>query len=145
MAVLNYIQMPLNGKYIGKTEKLFLACVEIARMVSEDRILEIYFIGLNILSTCLAPPVCGDDIDPAIVNKVLKEFVPILIKKISELNFKARKVSLHSLISLFNHPAADVYILVDSCLDLCEKVHPSIHLFILLNLKTNFYRKKTTF
>jgi len=121
-AVLNYIEMPLNAKYIGKSKNLFLACVEIARMISNDRILEIYFLGLKILSTCLAPPICGEDVHPSIVNKVLVEFVPILVKKISELNYKARDVSMHTLISLFKHQAADIYVLIDNCLDLCETV-----------------------
>jgi centrosomal protein CEP104 len=62
MAVLQYIELPLNSRHIGKSQNLFLACVEMARLISEDKILEIYFIGLRIISTCLAPPVCGNEI-----------------------------------------------------------------------------------
>lgn len=116
--------MPLIQKYIGKTKNLFLACVEMARIISEDKILEIYFIGLRILTTCLAPPICGNDIQPAIIDKVLSEFAPILIKKIGELNFKARDVSLHTLLTIFKHQSGSLQVLIDSCMDICEKVSP---------------------
>jgi centrosomal protein CEP104 len=33
--------------------------MEMAKIASEDKILSIYFSGLKILSTALAPPVCG--------------------------------------------------------------------------------------
>lgn len=114
--------MPLIAKYIGKTKNLFLACIELARIICQDKILEIYFIGLRILTTCLAPPVCGDDIQPAIVNKVLTEFAPILIEKISELNFKARDVSLHTLLTIFQHQSVSLQVLIEACMDLCETV-----------------------
>ena len=105
--------MPLPDKYLnGKSKKLFLASMEFTKICLDDKILSIFFIGLKILSTGLAPPVCGTDVSPAIVNKVLKEFSPILVEKIQELNFRAREISLHSLLSIFRHPAANVGILV---------------------------------
>ncbi|CAD8106995.1 unnamed protein product [Paramecium primaurelia] len=117
-AVLNFLEMPLPDKYKnGKTKKLFLAAMEFAKICMEDKILSIYFIGLKILSTALAPPVCGTDVSPAIINKVLKEFTPILIEKISELNFRARDISLHTLLSIYRHPAANLGMLVSCCFD----------------------------
>mmetsp|Transcript_19087 Transcript_19087/g.16407 ORF Transcript_19087/g.16407 Transcript_19087/m.16407 type:complete len:100 (-) Transcript_19087:760-1059(-) len=99
--------MPILEKYLnGKSKKLFLASMEVARIACEDKLLQIYFIGLKILSTALAPPICGTDVSPQLINKVLKEFLPILIEKISELNYRARDISLHTLLSLFRHPAA---------------------------------------
>jgi centrosomal protein CEP104 len=45
-AVLNFIEMPLPSKYLdGKSKKLFLACMEMAKIACEDKILQIYFIG----------------------------------------------------------------------------------------------------
>lgn len=50
--------MPLPDKYLdGKSKVLFLACMELAKIACEDKILSIYFIGLKILSTTLSPPV----------------------------------------------------------------------------------------
>ncbi len=77
-------------------------------------------IGLKILSTALAPPICGTDVSPQIINKAIKEFLPILIEKISELNFRARDISLHTLLSLFRHPALEVGNLVVACMDICD-------------------------
>jgi len=72
------------------------------------------------LSTALAPPICGTDVSPQIINKAIKEFLPILIEKISELNFRARDISLHTLLSLFRHPALEVGNLVVACMDICD-------------------------
>lgn len=55
----------------GKSKKLFLACMEIAKIACDDKILQIYYIGLKILSTALAPPVCGKDVSPKLINSVL--------------------------------------------------------------------------
>lgn len=120
-AVLNYIEMPLNARYIGKSKPLFLACIELCRLISEDKVLEIYFIGLRILTTCLKPPVCGEDIQPTIINGILTEFASILIKKIGEFNTKARDISMHALITVFKHQATSLKVLIDSCMDICEK------------------------
>ena len=71
-AVLNFLEMPLPDKYMnGKSKKLFLASMEFAKIAMEDKILSIYFIGLKILSTALAPPVCGTDVSPQIINKIM--------------------------------------------------------------------------
>ena len=104
----------------GRSKKLFLACMEMARIACEDKILQIYYIGLKILSTALAPPVCGKDVSPKLINKVLKEFTPLLIEKISELNYRARDISLHTLLSVYKHPAAKLNILMEGCLQLCR-------------------------
>ena len=57
--------MPLPKKYLdGKSKKLFGATMEFAKLATDDKILQIYLIGLKILSTGLAPPVCGTDISP---------------------------------------------------------------------------------
>jgi hypothetical protein len=52
---------------------------------------------------------------------VLSEFAPILIKKIQELKVKARKESMHTLITIFRHQAASIQVLVDACMDICVK------------------------
>lgn len=99
--------MPLPVKYLeGKSKRLFLAAMEMAKIACEDKILSIYFTGLKILSTALAPPVCGNDVSPRLVQKVLGEFAPILIGKVSEMNLRSRDISLHTLLSIYKHPAA---------------------------------------
>jgi centrosomal protein CEP104 len=55
----------------GRSKKLFLACMETAKLACDDKILQIYYIGLKILSTALAPPVCGRDVSPKLINSVL--------------------------------------------------------------------------
>lgn len=95
-----------------------MACMEIAKMCTEDKILQIYFLGLKILRVAFAPPVCGTDVSPQLINKALKEFLPILLSKIEELNSRARDVSLNTLLSLFQHPAAQIGMLVSHCISL---------------------------
>ncbi|EGR30972.1 hypothetical protein IMG5_119870 [Ichthyophthirius multifiliis] len=119
-AVLNFIEMPLPEKYLnGNSKLLFLACMEMAKTASEDKILQIYFIGLKILSTALAPPVCGSDVSPKIINQALKEFTPMLINKVAELNFRSRDISLHTLLSIYKHPVAEIGQLISACLEIC--------------------------
>jgi centrosomal protein CEP104 len=55
-AVLNFLEMPLPDRYQnryifirysnGKTKKLFLASMEFAKLAVEDKILQIYFLGI---------------------------------------------------------------------------------------------------
>jgi centrosomal protein CEP104 len=48
-----------------------------------------------------------------VINRILKELTPILLLKIEELNYRARDISLHTLLSVFRHPAAKIGILVN--------------------------------
>jgi len=99
--------MPLLKKYQnGKSKKLFLACMEMVKLAIEDKVLSIYFISLKLLTTALAPPICGTDVTPKLIVKVLSEFTPTLINKISEMNSRARDISMHTIISIHKHPAA---------------------------------------
>lgn len=118
---LDYISNPILPKYEGKSKKLFLAACDLALQSCRDKLLQIYFIGLKILQTALQPPICGDDIPHKIINNALKPFIRMLIDKISELNFRARDISLHSLISIFRHPAMDIKQLIEGIMDITEK------------------------
>ncbi len=91
-----------------------------ARLACEDKLLQIFFIGLKLLSTTLAKPVRGPQVDSVLINKALKKFAPILIQKIQELNARARDISIYTLLSIFRHPDADLSVLIESCLDICN-------------------------
>lgn len=69
----------------------------------------------------MAPPICGDDIPHKVINHALKPFISMLIDKISELNYRARDISLHSLISMFRHPAVDIRSLIEGIMGITEK------------------------
>jgi centrosomal protein CEP104 len=124
-AFLDFCTGPLNPKYEGKTKKLFLAACDVAQQACRDKLLQIYFLGLKILGAALQPPICGDDIPHKLINTTIRPFITMLIDKISELNFRARDISLHSLISIFRHPAMDIKQLIDSLLDILDKGGPS--------------------
>ena len=82
----------------------------------------------------MAPPVCGDDIPPKIINNAVKPFISIIIEKIGLLNKKTRDVSLHTLISLFRHPQVDIRQLIEGIMDITEKgpTPDKAHLHIVL-------------
>jgi centrosomal protein CEP104 len=69
----------------------------------------------------MRPPICGDDIPHSLISKTIKPFILMLIDKISELNFRARDISLHSLISIFRHPAMDIKTLIEGIMDIFDK------------------------
>ncbi len=55
--------------------------MEFARINAEDKVLQIYYTSLKIATIALAPPICGDDVPVALINKSLQKLMPILIDK----------------------------------------------------------------
>lgn len=81
-AVLNFCSEKLPDRYNdGKTRNLFLALMEFARINAEDKVLQIYYLSLKIMTVALAPPICGDDVPPSMINKAIQKFLAILIEK----------------------------------------------------------------
>lgn len=119
-AFLDYIENPLHPRYLNKTFPLFQACIEVCKYASDDKVIQIYLEGLKILQTCLAPPICGNDVEPSFIQKSVKYFLPIYIKKISEFNDKQRDLTMKAIIDIFRHPALNVGELVKACLDIVE-------------------------
>lgn len=71
--------------------------MEFARINAEDKVLQIYYTSLKIVTIALAPPICGDDVPVVLINKSLQKFMPILIDKskiyvylVSETNARAK-------------------------------------------------------
>jgi centrosomal protein CEP104 len=120
-AFLEFIENPLIPRYENKTQPLFLTSIEIAKRACEDKVIQIYLEGLKVLATALAPPVCGNDIDPVLIQKSVQWFIPRFIKKVSELNYRARDLTMNTLISLFKHPALNIGDLVKGCMDIVEQ------------------------
>jgi centrosomal protein CEP104 len=55
--------------------------MEFAKINAEDKVLQIYYTSLKIMSLALAPPICGEDVPVALINKTLQKLMPILIDK----------------------------------------------------------------
>lgn len=120
-AYLEFLGAPLLEKYHGKTKKIFKASIDIAREACQDKLLQIYFVGLDILEICLQSPICGDDIDAKDINEAVKWFIPHLVEKVTELNHKARDRSLSVIVNMFQNKALDIGVLIHSILDITEK------------------------
>ena len=84
--------------------QLFKATMMVAKVACLDKLLQIYFIGLKTLNRALSPPICTGDIPVKTVNREIQPFVSILAEKIQELNFRARDISLNSLLGMFKQP-----------------------------------------
>jgi len=120
-AFLEYLQSPMKPKYNGKTKKLFRAAIDVAMEACKDKLPQIYHTGLDILKTALNEPICGEDVKSKEINGAIKTFVPSLIEKISELNYKVKDQSLIALVKLFENQTADIRILIDNLMDITEK------------------------
>jgi hypothetical protein len=83
--------------------------------------LQIYYTSLKIMAVALQPPICGEDVPPALINKSIQKFMSILVEKISEMNARAKETSLKQLITIFKHPVADLSIAVNECLRICRE------------------------
>lgn len=100
---------------------MFKASLDVAREACQDKLPQIYFVGLDIVECALAPPICGDDVEPKTMNEQIRWFVPLLINKITELNHKARDRSLDVIIKVFENKNLDIGILIHQILDITEK------------------------
>lgn len=121
LAFHEFIKNPLLPRYFNKTINLFNTAIEIAKLGVDDKVTQIYIESIQMIATCLSPPVCGNDIPPHHIQKQIRYFIPILIRKISELNMRQRDHSLVILIGIFKHPALSVGDLVKGCMDIIER------------------------
>ena len=119
-AFLEFIENPLPSRYMYKSFPLFQTCIEICKLTCDDKVIQIFIEGLKLLKTCLAPPICGNDVEPSFIQKSIRYFLPIYIKKISEFNDKQRDLTLRTIIDIFRHPALNIGDLVKACLDIVE-------------------------
>lgn len=66
----------------------------------------------------MAPPICDHKVTPKMINNAMRIFIPILLNKVSQLNYRARDLSMHTLIELFRHPHVRIGPLVDYIMNL---------------------------
>ena len=91
-AVLNFAQDKLPERYKdGRTKNLFLALMEFARINAEDKVLQIYYTSLKIMTVALQPPICGEDVASALINRSIQKFMSILVSKSSTFFIKFPK------------------------------------------------------
>lgn len=96
----------------------------VAKVACLDKLLQIYFIGLKTLNRALNPPICTGDIPAKVVNREVQPFVSLLADKIQELNFRARDISLNSLLGMFRQPQVEIRTLVDFVMEITERGPP---------------------
>ena len=117
-AFLEFIEAPLIPKYEQDTRGLFRAAIDIAVLACEDKVMPIYLYGLKILLTAMSSPICDRRVTAKMINDAMRIFIPILLDKVSELNYRARDISMHTLIELFRQPKVRVGPLVDYIMNL---------------------------
>lgn len=102
--------------------KLFQASLKVALTCCYDKLLQVYFTGLKVLTLALKSPICGDEILPKEINYEIKPFIGLLLSKVEELNYRVRDVSKESLMSIFkNNQRADEGKLVDAIMEITVK------------------------
>lgn len=121
LAFHEFLKNPLIPRYFNKTINLFNCAIELSKLGVEDKVTQIYIESIQMIATCLSPPICGNDIPPTHIQKQIRHFIPLIIQKISELNMRQRDHSLIILIGIFKHPALSVGDLIKGCMDLIEK------------------------
>lgn len=114
----------MKTKYLGDAKgkrTLFKATMMIAKVSCLDKLLQIYFVGLKTLAKALSPPICDGTIPTKMLNREVSPFISILVEKITELNYRARDISLNSLIDIFKSPQIELRMLIDKIMDITEK------------------------
>ena len=112
-AFLEFLEAPLQPKYEQDTRNLFRAAIDIAIIACEDKVMPIFLYGLKVLITAMSSPICDLRVSVKMINEAIWLFIPILLDKVSELNYRARDISMNTLIELFRHPKVKVGPLVD--------------------------------
>ena len=124
-AYLDYLESEkIKSKYLKDNQgkrTLFKATMMIAKVSCLDKLLQIYFIGLKTLSKALSPPICDNSIPTKMLNREVQPFVSILVEKIEELNYRAKDISLNSLINIFKAPKIELKMLIEKLMDITAK------------------------
>ena len=60
-----------------------------------------------------------------VIDRTIKPFIRLLIDKISELNYRARDISLNTLMGLFRHPSVGIRHAIEGIMDITE-VKPGV-------------------
>lgn len=118
-ALLEFLEAPLLPKYENDTRRLFRSALDLAHICTDDKVLSIYLNALQILLTAMASPICDNKVTPKMINDSMKTFIPILTTKVSELNYRARDISMQILIELFRNPHVKIGPMIDYILKLC--------------------------
>ena len=98
----------------------FRTAVTITRILIEDNVMSNYQIGLKLLEHITRPPIASSKVKQRVMQKELKQFTDILLKKSLE-HDKDRKLAQKSLIQLYQNPALDTQNLLFSLLDAIDK------------------------
>lgn len=118
-ALLEFLEAPLLPKYENDTRRLFRSALDLAHISTDDKVLSIYLYALQVILTAMASPICDTKVTPKMINDSMKTFVPILTSKVSELNYRARDISMQVLIEMLRHPHVKIGIMIDHILKLC--------------------------
>lgn len=73
------------------------------------------------MEEALNPKICGGDVQPKVAEKTIRPFVRLLIDKVSEMNYKARDVSMATLNMIFRHPSVPISVAIEGVMDITEK------------------------
>lgn len=65
---------------------------------------------------------CDANLAQKVLAKEIQPFITLLIDKIQQLNFKAKDISLQSLVGLFNNPNLDVAMLIGKLIEVDDRV-----------------------
>jgi hypothetical protein len=74
--------------------------MHVAKVACNDKLLQIYFLGLAILNQAMLPSICTKDISNRTIARETQPFIDILVEKVQELNYQARMTSMNSLMTI---------------------------------------------
>lgn len=89
---------------MNDTFDLFKATGEIADICIKDKLIQVFNIGLKLLSVVMNEQVCGGDIPRKVIEGLALKFIPILIDKYCDYAFKAKDKTVGALKKLLDHP-----------------------------------------
>ena len=92
-----------------------------AKIFTDDKLQQIYMVGLKILDLALKPPVYNDKFGKKILNRDVSKFTKILIAKSEEVNPRGREIAQKSLIGLFSNSNLDSTKLLEEIMEIVDR------------------------
>lgn len=110
---------PVYGKYKESTFDLFKATAEVAEICLQDKLIQIFNLGLTIIEQTFTPDICGGDIDRKVIVNAGGKFLPILIDKYCDFTLKVKDRTKTAIKAILGHPFIGIGHAVDYIMNIC--------------------------
>ena len=94
----------MYSRYKNDHFDLFKATAEVADICLNDKLIQVFNLGLQMVALAFSVDICGGDISKKAVIQTGTKFIPILIDKYCDYAFKVKDKTFEALKNILDHP-----------------------------------------